>query len=360
METNTPTRFLSTLWQGGQYSYYWTAPNRLSYWFSIDDLSKQPCPNGGQNVYFGVNPVLQIPSKNAQGEPRQSQYVRSQNNYISAINALFGEFDFKDFGTADDIRNHLKQFPYPSIAIFSGGGYHFYWLLKDTFFINTDEDREKIRAIQANWVDFTGSDKQSKDIARVLRVPGTRNYKEQYAPDFPIVEIVKENYSLRYDLNYLDELSRPEPQPEPEPLPMPSRSATPDDVSYYCNQALTVAANMVKDAPDGEKHGALLRAARLLGGYIAGGIVAEIEAEQTLQVEINHKANVDNLDLAYKTIKNGIEYGKAQPITLEQKLAEREAWLQRNGRQQIAKRESIQIDRAYWARQYVGMWERVR
>lgn len=359
MDTSPPTRFLSALWQGGQYSYYWTSPSRLSYWMPVDDISSRPCPNGGQNVYFGVNPVLQIPSKNVQGKPRESKYIRSQNNYISAVNALFCEFDFKDFGTADAIRGHLKQFPFPSIAIFSGGGYHFYWLLENTFFVNTDSDREKIRAIQANWVDFTGSDKQSKDLARVLRVPGTRNYKQQYAPNFPTVEIVKENYQLRYNLSYLDELSQPEPQPEPTPLPMPRRSATPDDVDFFRCQALTVAANMVKNAPDGEKHGTLLRAARLLGGYMAGGIVTESEAIQTLQVEIQHKANVDSLELAHKTITNGLEYGKAQPITLEQKLAEREIWQQRNGRQVEFKQES-KIDRSYWGRQYIKMWERVR
>lgn len=244
MATNTPTKFLSTLWQGGQYSYYWTAPNRVSYWFPIDQLTRQVCPNGGQNVYFGVNPVLQIPDKNARGKPKPPQAVRSQNNYIGAVNALFGEFDFKDFGNTDKIREHLKQYPFPSVAIFSGGGYHFYWLLENTFLINTNDDRERIRSIQANWVDFTGSDKQSKDIARVLRVPGTRNYKPQYAPNFPTVEIVKENYNLRYKLSYLDELSRPEPEPEPERLPMPTRDATPDDVEYYRQQALTVAANM--------------------------------------------------------------------------------------------------------------------
>lgn len=358
MATNPPTQFLSTLWQGGQYSYYWTAPNRVSYWFPTNELQKQPCPNGGQNVYFGVNPVLQIPSKNARGEPKPPEAVRSQNNYIGAVNALFCEFDFKDFGNAETIRNHLKQFPFPSIAIFSGGGYHFYWLLEDTFFVNTDTDREKIRAIQANWVDYTGSDKQSKDIARVLRVPGTRNYKQQYAPNFPTVEIIKENYNLRYKLSDLDELSRPELEPEPECLPMPIRGATPDDVEYYRQQALTVAANMVKDAPDGEKHGTLLRAARLLGGYVAGGIVTENEAEQVLQIEIRHRANVDNVELAYRTIKNGIEYGKAQPITLEDKLSQREQWQRQNG--QVVEDKPVESDRAYWARQYVGMWERVR
>lgn len=159
---NNISKFLSTLWRGGQYAYYWTAPNRASYWFSTKEVDSHPCPNGGQNVYFGVNPVLQIPDKNAKGQPRQPQAVRSQNKYIGAVNTLFGEFDFKDFGDTDSIRNHLKQFPHPSIAIFSGGGYHFYWLLTNTYLVNNNDDLDYIRGVQANWVNHIGSDKNSK------------------------------------------------------------------------------------------------------------------------------------------------------------------------------------------------------
>jgi len=266
MENDT-FRFLSTLWNGGQYSYYWTAPDKVSYWMKVEEVETQFCPNGGQNVYFGVNPVLQIPSFNAQGIPRPAKFIRSQNNYIGAVNALFGEFDFDKFGNTDDIRDHLKQFPFPSIAIFSGGGYHFYWLLEDTFLVNTDADRERIRAAQANWVDFIGSDKQSKDLARVLRVPGTINYKEQYGPDFPTVRITKEDHDKRYCLAQLEELSKPPATRQPLPLPAPEHNPIPDDVDYFRCQALSTAAKMVKDAIDGEKHGTLLRAARLLGGY---------------------------------------------------------------------------------------------
>lgn len=345
---------LNRLWQNGKYSYYWTTPDKVSHWFEVE--SPAQCPNGNRNVYFGVNPVCTIPQINAQGEPRPPQCVRSQNNCISVVNCLFCEFDFKDWQTTDNIKDHLKQFPFPSVVTFSGGGYHCFWLLNDTFFINSEELREQIRAIQANWVNFTGSDKQSKDLARVLRVPGTKNYKTCYAPNFPTVEIIKARYNLTYSLNYLDEMSQPEPV-EQEPLPDIPVNPNCDDVERYRALALKSACDMIRKALDGEKHGTLLRAARLLGGYIAGGIVTETEATRALELEIEHKANVANIKAAYRTIQAGIQYGLGYPITLEQKLQERELWRQRNGNGQEQKQES---DRQYWARQYEGYWEKVR
>lgn len=350
--------FLSSLWQGGQYAYYWTAPAKVSYWFPVSKIPQ--CPNGGQNVYFGVNPVARIPTKNAQGEPRPASAVRSQNAYISALNCLFCEFDFKDFGNTDAILAHIKQFPLPSLCTFSGGGYHLYWLLNATFAINTDTDRERARIAQANWVDFTGGDKQSKDLARVLRVPGTRNYKPQYAPQFPTVTIVKADYNLRYDLSYLESLSKQETKAAPQLPALPEITPKPDDVTYYRQRALNTAVQMIRDAVDGEKHSTLLKAARLLGGYVAGGVVVESEAVNVLETEIAHKANVSNQDLARKTIQNGLNYGKAYPITLDTKLAEREEWLKRHKPEPEQKQETKQLDRAYWSRKYQGFWEKVR
>lgn len=352
-----PIKFLSALWTGGQYSYYWTAPKRLSYWLPVDKISSSYCPNGGQNVYFGINPVTQIPPKNAKNELKPPEAVRSQNNYISAINCLFAEFDFKIFGHTETIRNHLQNFPFPSVVIASGGGYHFYWLLDKTFFINTSDDLNRAKIVQSNWVNHLDSDNGSKDLARVLRVPGTHNYKPQYAPNYPLVHFVKEDYSIRYSLIELEAISKPKSIPECLPLSQPICPGKPDDVNYYQCQVLNAIKKMIQDAPDGEKHGILLKAARLMGGYIAGGIITELDAIAALEYEISQKANVKNLKSAYRTINAGIEYGKEYPITLEQKLAEREMYLAQSGIQTI---KPPKQEKNYWSKQYVQMWERTR
>lgn len=345
-------KLLDYLWQGGQFAYYWTAPAKRSYWFRVDKPGK--IPGGQQNIYFGVNPVGAIPGTNAHGKPQARQFIRSQNDYISSINAVFGEFDLKDFGTAEAIFNHLNKFPRASVTIFSGGGYHLYWFLEKPFMIDTEADRERAKNAQSNWVACTGSDKQSKDLARVLRVPGTRNCKPQYAPYFPVVSII-ESTEKTYTLEYLEAFSAPPPLPEPAPLPRPTRQATSDDRTWYAQHALRVAGDLIRQAVDGEKHGTLLRAARLLGGYAAGGILCEHDAVQYLEAEIKNKANVNSLNGAFKTIRDGIEYGKAEPITLEKKLAEREMRL--NVSAPVIPQNA---DRRYWSRQFEGYWERVR
>jgi hypothetical protein len=77
---------------------------------------------------------------------------------------------------------------------------------------------------------------------------------------------------------------------------------------------------MIDNAIDGEKHGTLLKASRLLGGYIASGLVNELEAVRILENTIRGKGVVD-FKQAQKTIKDGIEYGKLQPINeLENQL----------------------------------------
>lgn len=76
---------------------------------------------------------------------------------------------------------------------------------------------------------------------------------------------------------------------------------------------LNLAARMIRQAEDGEKHTTLLRAARLCGGYVAAGRMEEDEVVRVLEREIA-KRDVDNLEHAYKTIRDGINEGKAMPI----------------------------------------------
>jgi len=77
---------------------------------------------------------------------------------------------------------------------------------------------------------------------------------------------------------------------------------------------LNLAAMMIRQAPDGEKHATLLRAARLCGGYIASGRMEEEEVVRILVREIEKK-DVDSITHAINTIRDGIEDGKKTPIS---------------------------------------------
>ncbi len=202
-------RLIRYLQRGGNQSYYTTfdadGPASTS-WY--DSHAEPPAVPTGTNVYFGVNPCSAIPTTNAAGKPAKPENVRGRVENIAALNCLYAEFDAKDFGgmvhgvplgALEHICNLPTDFA-PSVTVASGGGYHCYWLLVEPFVLDTDEKREQAVAVQRDWVTFVRGDKNAKDIARVLRVPGTLNYK--YEPPRPVT-FVETDYSRTYTLDAL-------------------------------------------------------------------------------------------------------------------------------------------------------------
>jgi hypothetical protein len=210
---DTTALFLAHLHRGGAYAFWWTAPDKRSHWWQIGDPA--PIPNGNRNVYFGVNPVTTIPESNSRGvhigevDPDTGRIVtkeglRSQIPYIAAINCLYAEFDYKDFPSPVAARDHVDDLiPSPSVVINSGGGLHCYWLLIQPYTLDTEERRERAQHAQADFVLRVGGDPGAKDLPRVLRLPGTHNYKPKYAPSYPEVSYVKCDLDLGYTLDDL-------------------------------------------------------------------------------------------------------------------------------------------------------------
>jgi hypothetical protein len=96
----------------------------------------------------------------------------------------------------------------------------------------------------------------------------------------------------------------------------------------YADLALRTATDMIQSAPLGARHHARLRAARLLGGYVAGGLLTEEQAYGALaQALVGH---TNDLQRALKTVEDGLAYGHAHPITVEALEAERQAWLEQH------------------------------
>lgn len=83
--------------------------------------------------------------------------------------------------------------------------------------------------------------------------------------------------------------------------------------SYTDYLKLNLAARMIRQCADGEKHATLLRASRLVGGYISAGRIEEEEAVRVIAREIM-KRDVDDEQLAMRTIREAIEVGKKDPI----------------------------------------------
>jgi hypothetical protein len=89
---------------------------------------------------------------------------------------------------------------------------------------------------------------------------------------------------------------------------------------------LNLACRMIRQAEDGEKHTMLMKASRLIGGFISAGRVEEEEAIRVLHREIC-KRDIASESQAMATIIDGIEHGKQMPIRDlidEEKSAQRE------------------------------------
>jgi DNA-binding transcriptional regulator GbsR (MarR family) len=237
---------LSYLHRGGNYAFLWT-PNggehkdqNRSCWAPVGQALTPPAAwQSGCNLHFGVNPSSE----------QRADYQASTNDTIAALNCLYAEFDGKDFTDptraeilehfttlrsekehvrdeilwkeashrakevkfAADIPDykrlalaHVQNLPVsPSVVVDSGGGYQVYWLLRESFFLRSDDDRKQAKDWQKRWVAFVGGDPGAHDLRRVLRLPGSRNYKKRYAPDYPLVTYVKCDLAQHYDLDNL-------------------------------------------------------------------------------------------------------------------------------------------------------------
>lgn len=193
-------RLFSCLWRGGDWANYWTktGDRERTVWFPAERPGEIP---QGDAVYFGVHPCRE----------RKNEHGRTSNDIVAAINCLYADFDSKDFegnkGLA--LAHILKLSSSPTVIVDSGGGYHAYWIFESPFTISDDNDRQRAARLQACWVGHVGGDPGAKDLARMLRLPGTLNRK--YEPP-RLVTI----YQARWDVFYsFDDLEALFPAPAP-------------------------------------------------------------------------------------------------------------------------------------------------
>lgn len=107
------------------------------------------------------------------------------------------------------ITSSLPPHLQPTITVHTGHGYHFYWLFKEPFIIETDKDRKEIADLSQRW-QYTlkyhaarrGWEVDSTfDLARVFRLPGTLNNKE----DKTVPVIVENSNENRYNPDDFEE-----------------------------------------------------------------------------------------------------------------------------------------------------------
>jgi hypothetical protein len=200
------TDFFNSVFQNCEGVIELRVPGRAQDFFEIVDavgidyFCKQ---HEKEDIYFGV----------CSRDGRTHNGTRAGKDNIENIPGVWCDIDFKEV-PKDLVAKRLKEFPLkPSIIVQSGGGAHIYWLLKEPA---EKSESKAVEDVNHRIAAYLGGDDNACDIARVLRVPGTHNYK--YEPPRPVK--VSRHENLFYDIDdFLNILPEAEPQTEPQTEP---------------------------------------------------------------------------------------------------------------------------------------------
>ncbi len=142
-----------------------------------DAMPKDLAEQDGFNVYFGV-------------------CLRSRRegtkDAVKFVGCLWVDLDAKHFGGGkSEAFQRLLEFALPPTGIVrSGHGFHGYWVLKEPQEITGPTDITRIEAILKALAAALGGDRQSAELARLLRLPGTYNVKDTSAPVLATIEVL--------------------------------------------------------------------------------------------------------------------------------------------------------------------------
>jgi hypothetical protein len=204
-------RFLETVFNGacdeGLHFCVFTigSKERSSKFFKkVDDRVVDYCMDQdaqNRNVYVGQN-VFKTPPK----------YGRGGVEKTDGIFAYVGDIDVGKEGSPETIDAALdiaRIGPYrPSFYVKSGSGIHAYWLFSEPWIFQGDKDKGDAIANFRRFIETLAAVAESKDykvdptkdLSRIWRVPGTRNFKprlENKEPTF--VTLCAEDRIPRYD-----------------------------------------------------------------------------------------------------------------------------------------------------------------
>lgn len=85
---------------------------------------------------------------------------------------------------------------------------------------------------------------------------------------------------------------------------------------FNTSKIYDTADRMIQNAQEGKKRFVLLKASRLIGGYVGSGIIEENEAIIFLETSIQNK-EIESFEVAQKAIRSGLNYGKLSPIAYD-------------------------------------------
>lgn len=189
-----------------------TLPDRRNLHFPVSEIDKaaEAIESLGQRTHTYYNAALR--------KAGLDEYQRGKEEDIHSVVCMFADIDIKGPAhkqielpnTKEEVISFLRSLPFPPTYIIdSGNGIHAIWLLEEPFVINTPDDLHHIRTVSTGFGAFIIREGQKhgwlldnvQDIPRMLRAPGTMNFKTD--PPKPCT-ILADN-AVRYPLSTFEE-----------------------------------------------------------------------------------------------------------------------------------------------------------
>ena len=147
------------------------------------------------DVYFGV-------------ASRQSMVGTKEG--VNRLPTVWADLDAKEAHTRETRFKQITDLPHlPSIVVWTGGGFHPYWLLEEP--AEGQQELALAESVMRRLAEGLDGDHVG-DRARILRLPGTLNHK--YGKPRP-VELVHCDPDKRYPLEQLQEMAEALPEKKP-------------------------------------------------------------------------------------------------------------------------------------------------
>jgi hypothetical protein len=221
-----PRAFLNLLWKYKPEEHYillWTLQDKRSHWFrdvtkATEFAATAACTT---DVYVGVG------LSNSDHGPAR----RCKSEEVSGICGIGADLDLKSEAHGNkplpsSIADALSMLPPlmpPTITVFTGNGLHCWWLFKEPYVFESDQERADVARVVARWHTMLRLNAAARgwvydrlsDLARVLRIPGTQNHKDPANPKDVIVHSFTErHYNLTDIEEFLDDATVPDPDEE--------------------------------------------------------------------------------------------------------------------------------------------------
>lgn len=180
--TMDTVRFLEAVWGTGLHSVCWLTDGRMRWRFADSPAQAAPAPQQlpNRDLWFGAHPLRDEPPSHRRGDA----------SFVIEVVAIPADLDWADPSRRTDkelpdeatVRAALRSLGSelaPSIIVNSGHGLQPWWLLDHA--VEPVEGAELVARLSARLLEL-GIENGRQDLASILRLPGSTNWKDPERP----------------------------------------------------------------------------------------------------------------------------------------------------------------------------------